>query len=70
MSSAQGAARLFYVIAHMWLDLAGRGEAFPATMARLVRGELERMMTRDEIIDAQRLARDWKATPADQHGSR
>jgi hypothetical protein len=30
----------------------------------------ERMMPRDEIIDAQGLARDWKTTPAGQHDGR
>jgi TPR repeat protein len=44
------------VQAHMWLSLTAGSE----TAARKVRDELTRKMTRSQIDEAERLARDWK----------
>ena len=56
-STGQGAAR-DYVAAHMWLNIASvRGNA----AARRLRAELAGDMSRDEIAEAQRRAREWLA---------
>ncbi len=48
-----------YVLAHMWCNLsAGQGEE----AAALVRDELAKHMTPEQIAEAQKLAREWKPT--------
>ncbi|MDP7547310.1 MAG: hypothetical protein QGF20_08445, partial [Alphaproteobacteria bacterium] len=50
---------LDYVTAHKWLNLAavrGSGEA------KLLRTELAGVMSREEISEAQRQAREWVST--------
>ena len=45
-----------FVIAHMWLNLAGaQGDADAVKL----RSALTRSMTLDQVSEAQRLARDW-----------
>jgi uncharacterized protein len=47
-----------YVMAHMWLNIASaRGSA----AARRLRAELAEDMSRDQIAEAQRRAREWLA---------
>ncbi len=47
-----------YVLAHMWFSLAAaRGDK----VAIKTRDTLEEFMTPDQIAEAQRLAREWKA---------
>ena len=48
-----------YVMAHMWLNVAAmNGNA----VARELRGEISGDMSREEIAEAQRLAREWVRT--------
>lgn len=55
-STGQDGAPLDYIMAHKWLNLAAmRG----SEDARRLRAELAGDMTRDEIAQAQRLAREW-----------
>lgn len=56
-SSGQGVAR-DYVLAYMWLSLAGE-EGSPGA-----REAVAAKMTPQQIAEAQRLAREWKPTPA------
>jgi TPR repeat protein len=53
-----------YILAHMWLNLAAAGEKKPDLRSFYAsrRGELERLMTPDQIAAAQQLAREWKPT--------
>jgi hypothetical protein len=52
-----------YVLAHMWYSLASAsGDAESARSRDL----LVKKMTRDQIVEAQRLVREWKPTPARQ----
>jgi len=47
-----------YVVAHMWLNIASvKGNA----AARRLRAELAEDMSRDQISEAQRRAREWLA---------
>jgi uncharacterized protein len=46
-----------YVQAHMWFNLSA---AQDWVAAKTDRAELERKMTRAQIAEAQKLARDWK----------
>ena len=46
-----------YVLAHMWLNLAGAGGN---ERAREARNRLETKMSREQVEEAQRLAREWK----------
>jgi TPR repeat protein len=58
-STGQDGAPLDYVMAHKWLNLAAvRG----SEEARRLRSELAGDMTRDEIAQAQKLAREWMST--------
>lgn len=56
--SSGGEAPLDYVAAHMWLNLAAQAGS---EEARLLRAELALGMSRAEIAEAQRRARDWIA---------
>ena len=48
-----------YVMAHMWLNVAAmHGNA----AARELRGEISEYMSREEVAEAQRLAREWVET--------
>lgn len=51
-----------YVLAHMWFNLASADDDFPAGrgLARMQRDLVANDMTRDQIAEAQRLAREWK----------
>ena len=51
------------VLAFMWLDLAGTGTPDDFTRGLYVqqRDELARRMTREQIVEAQRLTREWDA---------
>ena len=50
-----------YVMAHVWYNLAGaRGDE----QARENRDRIAQKMTRDQIAEAQRLAREWKPVTA------
>jgi hypothetical protein len=52
-----------YVQAHMWANLAGASDAGDVQKSSAkVRDILADMMTREQIAEAQRLARDWKPT--------
>jgi TPR repeat protein len=58
-STGQKGVPLDYVTAHKWLNLAavrGSGEA------KLLRTELAGVMSREEISEAQRQAREWVST--------
>ncbi|MBT3536436.1 MAG: sel1 repeat family protein [Rhodospirillaceae bacterium] len=58
-STGQKGAPLDYITAHKWLNLAalrGNGEA------KRLRTELSDMMSREEISEAQRQAREWVST--------
>jgi hypothetical protein len=58
-STGQKGAPLDYVTAHKWLNLAalrGNGEA------KRLRTELADVMSREEISEAQRQAREWVST--------
>ena len=58
-STGQEGAPIDYVMAHKWLNLAAvRG----SDDARRLRAELAGDMSRDEIAQAQRLAREWMST--------
>jgi TPR repeat protein len=59
----QGVAR-DYVEAHMWFDLA-TSQSSGGVRATYVqqRDDLAARMTRDEIVQAQRRAREWTPTP-------
>ncbi len=58
-STGQKGAPLDYVAAHKWLNLAAlRGN----DEARYLRKELAGVMSRDEIAEAQRMAREWVST--------
>jgi uncharacterized protein len=48
-----------YVLAHMWLNLAARDGSEDSKRKR---DKLAAKMTRDQIAEAQRLAREWKPT--------
>jgi TPR repeat protein len=50
-----------YVLAHLWFNLAAaRGDKDAAKNRDIV----EELMTPDQIAEAQRVAREWKPTPA------
>lgn len=52
-----------FVLAHMWFNLsAARGEQTAIVLRELV----AKLMTREQIAEAQKLARDWKPDPASQ----
>lgn len=58
-STGQKGAPLDYITAHKWLNLAallGNGEA------KRLRSELAEGMSREEISEAQRQAREWVST--------
>src|SRR5665213_2707286 len=50
-----------YVMAHMWFNLAGAQGDKRAAEAR---DAVAKKMTPDQIAEAQRMAREWKPTPA------
>lgn len=55
-STGQGGVPIDYVMAHKWLNLAAmRG----SDDARRLRAELAHDMSKEEIAQAQRLAREW-----------
>lgn len=56
-----------YVIAHKWLDLAASGGN---AEARALRVELSHEMTRAEIAEARRLARNWRCADPWGRGDR
>jgi TPR repeat protein len=47
-----------YVMAHMWYNLAAASGKLPGAAAR--RDLIAKMMTPDQIAEAQRMAREWK----------
>ena len=50
-----------YVFAHMWFNLVGAGGNEGAReRARKVRDALEKVMSREQVEEAERLAREWK----------
>ena len=50
-----------YVFAHMWFNLVGAGGNEDAReRARKVRDALEKVMSREQVEEAERLAREWK----------
>jgi TPR repeat protein len=49
-----------YVLAHMWLNLAAAGGDKNAVKARDL---VAKLMTPDQIAEAQRMAREWKPVP-------
>tara|TARA_R110002167_G_scaffold218874_2_gene423506 strand:+ start:316 stop:588 length:273 start_codon:yes stop_codon:yes gene_type:complete len=58
-STGQEGAPIDYVVAHKWLNLAAvRG----SDDARRLRAELAGDMSKEEIAQAQRLAREWMST--------
>jgi hypothetical protein len=58
-STGQKGAPLDYVTAHKWLNLAAlRGN----DEAKYLRKELAGVMSREEIAEAQRMAREWVST--------
>ena len=58
-STGQGGVPVDYVMAHKWLNLAAvRG----SDDARRLRAELASDMSKEEIAQAQRLAREWMST--------
>ena len=54
-----------YVLAYMWLELAGNGATSDFTRRLYAQqlDELAQRMTPDQIVDAKRLARDWEVHP-------
>ena len=56
VSKGQGVSQ-DYVEAHMWFSLAG---AKGITAGRNNRDEVEKVMTPEQITEAQKRARDWK----------
>lgn len=44
-----------YVRAHVWFNLAGRSN----DVARENRDEVAKLMTAEQLVEAQRLAREW-----------
>jgi hypothetical protein len=46
----------------MWEDLASKSELNVALVAGLARDGLAKQMTADQIVEAQRLAPEWKPT--------
>ena len=53
-----------YVLAHMWFNLAAASEQdASASLGRHKRDEIGRLMTPDQIAEAQRMAREWKPKP-------
>ncbi len=57
-STGQDGAPNDYVVAHKWFNLAALRGYEPA---RVERAEVAQLMTRQEISEAQRLAREWVA---------
>ncbi len=58
-STGSGQVPLDYIMAHKWLNIAARsGNDEAAALRREVAGD----MSRDEIAEAQRLAREWIQT--------
>lgn len=58
-STGQGGVPVDFVMAHKWLNLAAvRG----SNDARRLRAELAGDMSKEEIAQAQRLAREWMST--------
>lgn len=52
-----------FVLAHMWFNLsAARGEQTAIVLRELV----AKLMTREQVAEAQKLARDWKPNPTPQ----
>ena len=49
-----------YVLAYMWFNLAAAKGNIPS---EIYRDNLARLMTRDQIAEAQRVAREWKPKP-------
>jgi TPR repeat protein len=49
-----------YVLAYMWFDLAAAREGYPDSGDAQNRDDVAKLMTPDQIAEAQRLARDWK----------
>ncbi len=58
-SSGHEGVPVDYVMAHMWLNVAAMN-GNPA--ARRLRGEISEQMSREEVAEAQRLAREWVQT--------
>jgi hypothetical protein len=54
-----------YVLAHMWFNLAAARDPYPVWRDLYAhdRDEVARLMTPDQIAEAQRLAREWKPKP-------
>ena len=53
-----------YVLAHMWFNLAAAQGDADAGRPAAARAAVAEKMTPDQIAEAQRLAREWKPTPA------
>jgi hypothetical protein len=49
-----------YVLAYMWFNLAAAKDNIPS---EAYRDNLAKLMTPDQIAEAQRMAREWKPTP-------
>lgn len=49
-----------YVLAHTWLNLSTAQRDWPFSARTFYRDEVASLMTRDQIAEAQRLAREWK----------
>ena len=60
MHNGQGVVQ-DYVMAHVWYNLAA---ARGLKQARATRDRIAQKMTRDQIAEAQRLAREWKPVTA------
>ena len=50
------------VLAYMWLDLAAAQNNPMSIMAGEERHSLESSLTREQVAEAQRMAREWKPT--------
>ena len=58
-STGQRGAPMDYVMAHMWLNVAAMNGN---SQAKELRKEISSDMSRSEIVEAQRLAREWVMT--------
>jgi TPR repeat protein len=52
-----------YVLAYMWFDLAAAREGYSDSADAQNRDDVAKLMTPDQIAEAQRLAREWKPRP-------